>query len=91
MCGRGVVEEQHQCNFGLSRRYRPLLESGDMRVTGTDAEGDPGVVELAGHPFFVAALFRPEMSALSGAAHPLISAYVRAAASHRRSGAGAGG
>jgi len=37
-------------------------------------------VELAGNPFFIATLFQPEQSALRGVAHPLIGAFVRAAA-----------
>ena len=81
--GESEVVEQYHCNFGFNRRYWDLLDSGDMRVTVVDADGDPRVVELAGHPFFVATLFQPERSALAGAAHPLISAYVRAAASRR--------
>jgi CTP synthase (UTP-ammonia lyase) len=82
--GRAEVDEQYHCNYGFNRSYRPLLESGGMRVTGVDADGGPRVVELARHPFFIAALFQPERSALSDAAHPLISAYVRAGVSQRR-------
>lgn len=87
--GRDEVDEQYRCNYGFNRRYRPLLDSGGMRVTGVDADGDPRVVELAGHQFFVATLFQPERSARSGAAHPLISAYISAGISQRRRKPGA--
>jgi CTP synthase (UTP-ammonia lyase) len=51
-----------------------------MRVTATDEEGGVRAVELAGHPFFVATLYQPERSAFGGRAHPLVRAFVRAAA-----------
>ena len=50
-----------------------------MKVTGIDAEGDPRIVELLGHPFFIATLFQPERSALAGIVHPLIRSYIQAA------------
>ncbi len=60
-------------------RYRSLLVAGEMKVTGVDTEGEPRVVELEGHPFFIATLYQPERSALSGVVHPLIREYVQAA------------
>lgn len=83
------VVEQYHCNFGFNPRYRSLLESGDLKVTGVDTEGDVRVVELTSHPFFVATLFQPELSALGGVAHPLVGAFVRAAGSYSRA-AGSG-
>ena len=64
--GRDEVVEQYHCNFGFNPRYRSLLESGDLKVTGADTEGDVRVVELTSHPFYVATLFQPELSALGG-------------------------
>ena len=86
--GKGEVMEQYHCSFGFNTRYLSLLETGEMRVTGVDADGGPRVVELTGHPFFIATLFQPERSALAGVAHPLICAYMRAAVSRRRRAAG---
>jgi CTP synthase (UTP-ammonia lyase) len=37
-------------------------------------------VELDGHPFYFATLFQPERSALAERSHPLIAAFVQAAA-----------
>ncbi|HET6262263.1 MAG TPA: hypothetical protein VFG99_08495, partial [Chloroflexia bacterium] len=45
-----------------------------------DDEGEVRVVELAGHPFFMATLYQPERQALTGVAHPLVNAFVQAAA-----------
>ena len=79
--GKDEVVEQYHCNYGFNPHYESLLESGDIKVTGIDNAGEIRVIELTNHPFFIATLFQPELSALSGVAHPLISAYVEAAAS----------
>jgi CTP synthase (UTP-ammonia lyase) len=38
-------------------------------------------VELRGHPFFFGTLFQPERTALRGVLHPLVHAFLAAAAS----------
>ena len=77
----GIPEtvEGYHCSYGLNPQYRPLLESRPLRISAHDDAGDVRAVELAGHPFFVATLFQPELSALSGTPHPLIRAFARAA------------
>jgi CTP synthase (UTP-ammonia lyase) len=72
--------EEYHCNYGLNRRHRDLFNHGPLKISGVDENGDARVVELEGHPFFMATLFQPELSALKGSAHPLIVAFVRAAA-----------
>ena len=57
------------------------LEDGPFRTAARDENGEVRAVELDGHPFFVAALFQPERSALAGADHPLIQAFVAATVS----------
>ena len=49
---------------------RPRLEAAGLRVTGTDPDGEPRIVELAGdvHPFFLATLFIPQASLHAGMA-----------------------
>ncbi len=79
--GKNEIVEQYHCNYGIDVRYQSLLESGGMKVTGVDTEDEPRVVELIEHPFFIATLYQPERSAISGIVHPLISAYLQAALS----------
>jgi len=78
--GRETADEDYHCGYGLNARYRDLLDGGALRPVGFDENGEVRAVELAGHPFFVATLYQPERSALAGRAHPLIVAYVTAAA-----------
>jgi CTP synthase (UTP-ammonia lyase) len=80
--GRETVEGYH-CNYGLNPAYAARLETGGLRVTARDADGDVRAVELDGHPFFVATLYQPERSGLAGRPHPLIRAFADAARAHR--------
>jgi CTP synthase (UTP-ammonia lyase) len=79
--GKDEIIEQYNCSYGMNMNYQHILDAGEMKITGVDAEDEARVVEFAGHPFFIAALFQPERSALSGIVHPLIRAYVQTACS----------
>ena len=67
--------EEYHCSFGLNGRYRRLIESGPLCVSAVDDQQEIRAVELDGHPFFVATLFEPEMSA---GPNPLVGAFVAA-------------
>jgi CTP synthase (UTP-ammonia lyase) len=82
--GKETATEEYRCRFGLSRRYAERLRHGDLRVAARDERDDVVGVELAGHPFFIAVLFQPERAGLRGEASPLVSAFVQAALSYRR-------
>jgi CTP synthase (UTP-ammonia lyase) len=83
--GREEAEEAFRCNFGLNPEHRAKVVSGSLRVAGVDDSGEVRVVELGNHPFFVATLFLPQLSSTPAAPHPLIVAYLRAAAAFRGS------
>ena len=72
--------ETYHCNYGLNPRYEHLLHGGALRITARDTAGEVRAVEGTGPAFFVATLFQPERSALAGRAHPLVNAFVGAAA-----------
>jgi CTP synthase (UTP-ammonia lyase) len=55
------------------------LQRGELRVTGSDADGEVRVVELPKHPFYIGTLFVPQLRSRIGRPHPLITAFVRAA------------
>lgn len=75
------IEEAYHCNFGLNPAYESALQKCGLIISGRDQNNEVRAIELAGHPFFMATLFQPERSAFSGAAHPLIEAFVNAAIS----------
>lgn len=72
--------ETYHCRYGLNTVYRSRLEAAGLRFTAFDDAGDVRGGELPHLPFFVGTLFQPERSALRDTAHPLIAAFVAAAA-----------
>lgn len=78
--GREEAEEAFRCHFGLNPKYRLKVLTDPLRVAGVDDNGEVRVVELSNHPFFVATLFLPQLASTPTAPHPLIVAYLRAAA-----------
>jgi CTP synthase (UTP-ammonia lyase) len=81
--GAREAREQYYCTFGLNPAYRALFETSALRIVGRDQDGEPRIVELAGHPFFIATLFVPQVSSSPDRPHPLIVAYLRAAMEYR--------
>ena len=49
-------------------------------MSGTDADGEVRILELPDHPYFVATLFVPPASSTIVRPHPIVSAFVSAAA-----------
>jgi CTP synthase (UTP-ammonia lyase) len=76
--GQGMVEEQYNCNFGLSPEYAAMIDRGGMHVVGTDQDGEARIVELPDHRFFVATLFVPQARSTASAPHALVLAYLEA-------------
>jgi CTP synthase (UTP-ammonia lyase) len=77
--GTESAVEDYFCSYGLSPKYRPQMEEAGLRVSGVDEEGEPRIVELEGHPFFVATLFCFQTRSRDGAPHPLVAGFADAA------------
>ncbi len=78
--GAERAAETYHCRYGFNPKYEHRLSTGPLRVSARDERGEIRAVELAGHPFFLATLFQPERAALAGRAHPVVTAFVAAAA-----------
>jgi CTP synthase (UTP-ammonia lyase) len=81
--GALVAREQYYCNFAVNPEKTAILGSGELRITGSDREGEVRVVELPKHPFFIGTLFVPQLRSRAEGPHPLITAFIRAAARGR--------
>jgi CTP synthase len=73
------IEEGYHCRYGINTEFQAALEAQPLRLTGHDQQGEVRVMELPGHPFFVATLFQPERAALKGQLPPLVGALIQAA------------
>lgn len=78
--GRSRAVETFLCSFGLNESHRDAILTHGLEASGEDREGNVRIIELSGHPFFMATLFVPQLTSQPGAPHPLIEAFVRAAA-----------
>jgi CTP synthase (UTP-ammonia lyase) len=78
--GRTSATEEYYCNFGVNPDVIPELKKGTLRIVGSDAEGEVRVLELPRHPFFIATLFVPQTSSRPDRPHPLVNAFIQAAA-----------
>jgi CTP synthase (UTP-ammonia lyase) len=83
ICGTLDLEVGYHCRYGLEPKYRKQFEGGALRIVAEDPVGDARGFELDGHPFFFGTAFQPERAALAGHDHPLVLAFVRAAAEAR--------
>lgn len=77
---RTLVEEQYYCQFGLNPEYQAMIHDGGLRIAGIDTDGEARILELPDHPFFVATLFVPPLTSTPEQPHPLLMAYLQAAA-----------
>ncbi|MCK5213339.1 MAG: gamma-glutamyl-gamma-aminobutyrate hydrolase family protein, partial [Dehalococcoidia bacterium] len=54
------------------------LEAAGLRVTGTSADGQlVEIIELEGHPWFVAVQFHPEFTSRFLSPHPLFRGFLK--------------
>lgn len=74
--GKLKVKEKYYCNFGVNPEYAEVLKAA-VSVTGSDSDGEIRIVELPGHPFFVATLFVPQVQSTWGKPHPLVTGFIR--------------
>jgi CTP synthase (UTP-ammonia lyase) len=79
--GATEAVEEYYCNFGVNPDKVVQLKAGDLRITGSDDEGEVRVVELPRHPFFIGTLFVPQLRSSRERPHPLVTAFLRSAMS----------
>lgn len=75
-----TIEQYGRYDFGLDPRCRDLLTYDGLAICGLDRSGEAQAVELYGHPFFFATQYQPELHEVRSEMHPLIKAFLRAAA-----------
>jgi CTP synthase len=88
--GEPVVHERHRHRYEVNNHFRPRLVEGGLVVSGTFQEGRlVEIVELAGHPWFVASQFHPEFKSRPTRPAPLFRDFVGAALVRSRERVGA--
>ena len=78
--GAERIVERHRHRYEVNAHYLPRIEQTGLKVSGRSAkEGLCEVIELPGHPWFVACQFHPEFTSTPREGHPLFKAFVQAA------------
>ncbi len=78
--GAEEVVEPYYCSYGLNPELEPRLDAVGLAVSGRDENGSARLVELDGHPFFVATLYVFQAREDRSRPHPLTAAFLAAAA-----------
>jgi CTP synthase len=82
--GSDVIAERHRHRYEFNNRYLQKLMNAGLRFSGFSRDGLVEMVELPGHPFFVASQFHPEFRSTPRDGHPLFTGFVKAARAYRQ-------
>jgi CTP synthase len=78
------IQERHRHRFEVNADYIDRLKKAGLVVSGTFGDRRlVEVVEIPGHPFFLASQFHPEFRSRALAPHPLFMGFVEACLRHR--------
>jgi CTP synthase len=76
--GNTTISERHRHRYEVNNHYRDRLEEAGMKFSGRSVDDLVEMVELPGHPWFVASQFHPEFTSNPRDGHPLFASFVRA-------------
>jgi len=76
--GKTRIQERHRHRYEVNNNYRDQFEDQGLRISGCSEDDLVEMIELPGHPWFVACQFHPEFTSTPRDGHPLFSAYVSA-------------
>jgi CTP synthase len=82
--GSDVIAERHRHRFEFNNRYLQKLMNAGLRFSGFSRDGLVEMIELPGHPFFIASQFHPEFRSTPRDGHPLFTGFVKAARAYRQ-------
>ncbi len=81
--GRDEIVERHRHRYEVNNHYRDALENAGLRVSGVSVDDLVEMVEVPGHPWFLASQFHPEFTSNPRDGHPLFKGFIRAARQQR--------
>jgi CTP synthase len=78
--GSTKTGERHRHRYEFNNRYRKQMEAAGFIISGTSPDGGlVEMIEVKGHPFFIASQFHPEFLSKPNMPHPLFSGFIQAA------------
>jgi CTP synthase len=77
---RNKIYERHRHRYEFNNKYRAIFERKGIIFSGVYPKRDlVEIVELKGHPYFIACQFHPEFKSKPDNAHPLFKEFIKAA------------
>jgi len=77
------ISERHRHRYEVNNKFRRRLMDNGMVLSGLSPDRElVEMVEIPGHPWFVACQFHPELKSRATKAHPLFREFVKAALVH---------
>ena len=87
--GQDEIQERHRHRFEVNNAYRERLGAAGLRFSGVSPDGElVEMIELPGHPYFIACQFHPEFLSRPWRPHPLFHALVAASLEKQARAAG---
>jgi CTP synthase len=81
--GKPVISERHRHRFEFNNGFLEAYRKAGLRFSGFSHDQLVEIIELPGHPWFVATQFHPEFTSTPRDGHPLFTGFVRAARAAR--------
>jgi CTP synthase len=82
--GTPQIRERHRHRYEFNNRYRDMLQQRGLVFSGLNLDQDlVEIVEIPGHPWFVAVQFHPEFKSYPTQPHPLFNAFIKACTENR--------
>ena len=83
------ISERHRHRYEVNMAYADDLAKHGVIFSGLSPDGSlPEIVEIKGHPFFIAVQFHPEFKSRPFAAQPIFAHFVKAAKEYSKSKTG---
>jgi len=82
--GKEIISERHRHRYEFNNSFKDKLEKKGLMVSGIHPNGNLAeIIEIKGHPWFVACQFHPEFQSKPDSAHPLFRDFVKASLKKR--------
>jgi CTP synthase len=80
--GKREIYERHRHRYEVNNNYREALEKAGIRFSGLSVDDLVEVIEIPGHPWFIASQFHPEFTSNPRDGHPLFTGFITATRLH---------
>ena len=81
--GSDEISERHRHRYEFNNNYLERYRQGGLSISGLSPDDLVEIIELPGHPWFLATQFHPEFTSNPRDGHPLFTGFIRAARAQR--------